>query len=199
MLDYTPVSMPTRKALKYTAEERQKWRTPNTPDQPVLQLVATALGGEIGIDVTADAARSVPAHHHITAEMDCRNILSWPNKTIKLTAFMNPEFNAPHIYLDMLIRSMRPEFGIVDEAIALMKAGTVHNKKTGELIRQNASVICHWGAGKVGRMGFIDHEGYQINGSDFDVVLVYLGENEDRFNDVFRHWGTITRVLCWDA
>jgi len=28
VLDYTPAAMPTRKAMKYTAEERQKWRTP---------------------------------------------------------------------------------------------------------------------------------------------------------------------------
>lgn len=199
MFDYTPVAMPTRKAMKYTAEERQRWRTPNTLDQPVLQLVATALGGVIGIDPTADDDCSVPAHHHITAEMDCTSLSSWPKSSRDFKAFMNPPFDAPHIYLDMLMHSMDTDFGVVNEAIVLMKAGTIHNKKTGKLIRQNASVICHWGAGKVGRMGFIDHEGYQINGSDFDVVLIYFGENEDRFNDVFRDWGTITRVICWDA
>lgn len=198
MLDYTPVAMPTRKAMKYTAEERQKWRTPNTPEQPVLQLVATALGGEIGLDPTADDAKSVPAYKHITAAEDC---FSWPwclPKGKPKTGFMNPSFDNPHLYLQALVdNTCRSD--TLDQAIALMKAGTVHNKKTGTLIRQNASVICHWGAGKVGRIGFIDHEGYQIKSSDFDCVLVYFGENEDRFNDVFRHWGTITRVLCWDA
>lgn len=53
-LDYTPAPCPTGKARKYTSEERQRWRTPNTIQQPVLWLVAHALGGEIGLDPTSD-------------------------------------------------------------------------------------------------------------------------------------------------
>jgi hypothetical protein len=103
-LDYTPQPCPVlRKARKYTAQERQCWRTPNTPQQPVLWLVAQALGGEIGLDPTADSARSVPAHKHITAAEDC---LVWPWRLpygVPKTGFMNPQFDKPHRYLPALI------------------------------------------------------------------------------------------------
>jgi hypothetical protein len=193
-LDYTPKDVPTRKARKYSAEERQCWKTPNTIQQPVLQLVATALGGEIGLDPTSDDAMSVPAYNHITIEKDCFETGWFVLPGEPKTAFMNCPFDNPHLFLEEMMKAV-VDYGEIDEAIALLKAGTIHNKKTGTLIRQNASVICHWGAGKVGRIGFIDHEGYQVKGSDFDCVLVYFGENEDRFNDVFRHWGTLTRIL----
>jgi hypothetical protein len=194
-LDYTPIAAPTRKARKYTPVERQCWRTPNTPEQPVLWLVAQALGGEIGIDVTADVERSVPAEYHITAAMDCTSLLSWPMCKRNFTAFMNPPFDAPHIYLDMLRRSMDPEFGVVTEAIALLKIGTLCNQKTGALIKGNASAICHWGAGKVGRMGFIDCDGYQISGADFDTVLVYFGQRRGVFLEVFSDYGMVAKVV----
>jgi hypothetical protein len=191
-LDYTPRPAPTRKAQKYTAEQRQMWRTPNTPSQPVLQLVARALGGEIGLDPTADDARSVPAHWHITASENClMPDVFWPG--VGVTAFMNPPFDAPHLYLEELARHYRP--GLVCEAIALLKIGTLSNQKTGALIRENASAICCWGAGKVGRMAFIDHEGYAITGADFDTVLVYFGPNRARFSEVFSDWGMVAAVL----
>jgi hypothetical protein len=194
-LDYTPTIAPRRKARKYTSEERQCWRTPNTPDQPVLHLVARALGGEIGIDVTADADRSVPAQHHITKAMDCTSLLSWPMTTRNFTAFMNPPFENPHVYLDMLRRSMDPEFGVVTQSIALLKTGTLHNQKSGAIIKANASAVCHWGAGKVGRMGFIDCDGYQVTGADFDTVLVYFGKDPFLFCQVFEHYGLVSKVV----
>jgi len=195
-LDYTPAEAPRRKARKYSSEERQCWKTPNTPAQPVLQLVARALGGEIGLDPTADAALSVPAHWHITAEQDCLKT-RWliPDDAPK-TVFMNPPFDAPHLYLGALANANRRySYGNVLEAIALLKTGTLHNQKSGAIIKASASAICHWGAGKVGRMGFIDCDGYQVAGADFDTVLVYFGPNVEQFTSVFQDWGLVTEVV----
>jgi hypothetical protein len=193
MLDYNPVAVPTRKARKYTTEERQMWRTPNTPDQPVLQLVATALGGEIGLDPTADDAKSVPAYNHITYEQNCL-VANWHFPGNPLTAFMNPQFDKPHLYLARLVEMIKRQN--IQEAIALLKIGTLSNKKTGKLIKENADSFCCWGSGSpVGRIGFIDHEGYQINGSDFDTVLVYFGKDRYLFKQTFDYYGMVCQVI----
>jgi hypothetical protein len=193
-LDYTPIAAPRRKARKYTSEERQCWRTPNTPDQPVLHLVARALGGEIGLDPTADDARSVPAYKHITAAEDC---FCWPwylPKGAPKTAFMNPQFDKPHLFLQALVdNTCRSD--TLDQSIALLKTGTLHNQKSGAIIKANASAVCHWGAGKVGRMGFIDCNGYQVTGADFDTVLVYFGKDPFLFCQVFDHYGMVSKVV----
>jgi len=192
-LDYTPIAAPRRKARKYTSEERQRWRTPNTPEQPVLQLVARALGGEIGLDPTADQARSVPAYKHITAREDC---FQWPwhlSTRAPKTGFMNPQFDKPHLFLQALVdNTCRSD--TLDQSIALLKTGTLHNQKSGAIIKANASAICHWGAGKVGRMGFIDCDGYQVQGADFDTVLVYFGPDPALFCAVFDDYGMVSLV-----
>ena len=191
-LDYTPIAAPRRKARKYTSEERQRWRTPNTPEQPVLWLVAQALGGEIGLDPTADDARSVPAHRHITRAQNCL-VTPWALPHLPAyTAFTNPEFGTPHLFMERLVDQLK--IGNITEAIALLKTGTLHNQKSGAIIKANASAVCHWGAGKVGRMGFIDCDGYQVQGADFDTVLVYFGTAPALFCEVFDDWGMVSTI-----
>lgn len=191
-LDYAPHPCPTGKARKYTAEERQRWRTPNTPEQPVLWLVAQSLGGEIGLDPTADDARSVPAYRHLTAADDCLGI-GWtlPGDAPR-TAFINPPFDAPHMYLNALANNIIT--GHITEAVALLKIGTLSNQKSGTIIRQFASSACLWGAGKPkanGRMGFVDCDGLVIKGSDFDSILVHFGRAPMLFRHTFADYGTI--------
>lgn len=190
-LDYTPDPCPTGKARKYTSEERQRWRTPNSIQQPVLWLVAHALGGEIGVDPTSDDARSVPAYRHITASDNCLGIgWSLPYAAPK-TAFMNPPFDQPHIYLDALVTNIVT--GHITEAVALLKIGTLANQNSGKIIRHFASSACLWGAGKEkanGRMAFIDCDGKAIKGSDFDTVLVHFGHGS-LFRHAFQDYGTI--------
>lgn len=190
-LDYSPRPCPVGKARKYTAEERQQWRTPNTPEQPVLWLVALALGGEIGLDPTADDACSVPAYRHITAADNCLGIAWTLPQSAPQTAFMNCPFDQPHLYLDALANNIIT--GHITEAVALLKIGTLSNQKTGSLIRHFASSACLWGAGKEqanGRMAFIDCDGRAIKGSDFDTVLVHFGRSP-MFRHTFRDYGTI--------
>jgi hypothetical protein len=105
---------------------------------------------------------------------------------------MNPPFDAPHLYLDALVRNVI--VGNITDAIALLKLGTLANQKTGRIIRENANCLCVWGAGKEkahGRMAFIDCDGIAIRGSDFDVELVHFGSNPHRFKATFLDYGTI--------
>jgi hypothetical protein len=157
----------------------------------VLWLVAQALGGDIDLDPTADDALSVPAFNHLTANNDC---LEYPWTQLlsvhQSTVFINPPFDAPHLYLERLVNYRC----MIEGAIALLKVGTLANKKTGALIREGASAVCVWGAGKVGRMAFIDHEGYQVSGADFDTCLVYFGNDPSLFLEVFTDWGLCMRI-----
>lgn len=41
------------------------------------------------------------------------------------------------------------------------------------------------------RMGFIDADGYQVTGADFDVVLIYWGSYVKRFARTFQAGGAI--------
>lgn len=196
-LDYTPQTCSVlRKGRKYTAQERQCWRTPNTPEQPVLWLVAQALGGEIGLDPTADDARSVPAHHHITSAQNCL-VTPWYQAGAPKNAFMNPQFDAPHLYLERLIDQHL--FCNISEAIALLKIGALANQKTGAMIANHAAAVCCWGAGKPkanGRIAFIDCDGNQVRGGDFDSCLVYFGRQRGRFLQVFADYGLVSKVVA---
>lgn len=190
--DYTPRPVPVAKSRKYTAAERQQWRTPNTPDQPVLWAVAQVFGGVIGLDPTADEGCSVPACRHITAKDSCLGIGWSLPKAAPRTAFINPPFDKPHLYLEALTTNML--LGFVIEAIALLKIGCLSNQKTGTLIRAHASAVCCWGAGKARRMGFIDADGNQVLGADFDTCMVYFGDDPSEFLKVFDNYGLVAHV-----
>jgi len=191
-LNYTPVEAPTRKAHKYTKPERQCWRTPNTPAQPVLQLVARSLdGGEIGLDPCADDARTVPAHNHITFAQNCL-VANWHYPGAPQGAFINPPFDQPHLYLARAVEMLHRNN--IQEAIALLKIGTLSDQKTGALIKAHASAVCCWGAGKAGRMAFVDCDGYAVSGADFDTCSVYFGKSPGRFMQVFDQWGLVAKI-----
>lgn len=199
MLDYTPQAAPRAARKDYTPAQRQSFRTPNTPDQPVLMLTAYALGGAIDIDCTADDALSVPARRHITKECDvlrpcwaavegeiCRT------DTSGNTAFMNPPFGSPKAFVGRLFQAHKS--ALVDASIMLLKSGCIHNKGTGSLIRSYADAVCFWGAGKASRLAFLDHEGEQVVGADFDCIFVYTGPERYRFASIFSDYGTVLMI-----
>jgi hypothetical protein len=72
----------------------------------------------------------------------------------------------------------------------LLKAGTISNVGTGELINKYASAICHWR----GRINFLNDEGNPVKGSDFDCVLIYFGARLDLFRQNFGGRGMITTI-----
>lgn len=196
MLDYTPQSAPRAAKKDYTPQQRQAFRTPNTPDQPVLMLAAYALGGAIDIDCTADDGLSVPAKFHVTADCDFLRpsitavegeVYRWEDGGN--TAFMNPPFSCPLPFVHYLFQAHR--LGVVDASVQLLKSGCIHNKGTGTLIRNYAQAVCFWGAGKASRLAFLDHEGEQVVGADFDTIFVYTGAERYRFASIFQGYGTV--------
>lgn len=178
---------PKRKARDYTKAERNCWKTPDTPEQPVVSLVTQALGGDIGLDPTADDACSIPANRHITVIENCFKV-DW--QCAPKTCFMNPPYDKPHLFLEQLVRAIKRDE--VNEAIALCKIGVLANQKSGAIIKDTCNAFCIWGAGEGPRMGFVDSDGYQVTGADFDVVLIYWGTHVKRFTQTFTVWGTVS-------
>lgn len=169
--------------VEIISKEADEQYTPNTKEQPVVDLVIQVLGA-IGVDVTADALHAIPAAHHITQK---DNYLT-ANVAGMGTAFMNPPYSCPLPFVQKLCTDFAN--GHLTEAIALLKAGTAHNQGTGQLIKQHATAQCQWGV-HVGRIGFIK-EGIQRKGADFDCTLYYFGPNWQKFKEVFDPYGLVS-------
>jgi hypothetical protein len=174
---------------KYLGKVSDENYTPNTPEQPILDLVVKVMGS-IDLDPCANEAKTVPAAKHFTATDNGLN-RRWDGKI-----FLNPPYSNPLPFLRTL--TLNIELELISEAIALLKSGTVHNKGTGAIIEQYATAICFWGAGKNRRIGFVNQDGEQKMGADFDCILVYFGLNYPKFREVFRPYGHVVygdRVL----
>jgi len=161
------------------------WRTPNTKDQPIVDLVKKALGGQIWLD---------PCSGSITNNIPCAvryfkddNGLA-QHQTWSKTVFINPPFSDPLPWVERCCFEIAR--GNVSAAVMLLKSGTISNLKTGELINKYASAICHWR----GRINFLNDEGNAVKGSDFDCVFVYFGARLDLFRQAFGGRGTIATI-----
>jgi len=160
------------------------WRTPDTKEQPIVRLVTEALGGEIWCDPCADAGHRIPARVHYNTSSNGLNARNLWTKTV----FINPPFSNPLEWVDKCCDSIIR--GDCSQAIMLLKAGTLSNQGTGELINKCASGICHWR----GRINFLNDNGIAVKGSDFDCVLVYFGDRFDRFQETFETFGTVSFI-----
>jgi len=176
-----------KKQLKSAAppKDPDSWRTPNTKEQPVVALVQQALGGQIWLD---------PCSGSVTNNIPCAvryfkddNGLAQHQRWSK-TVFINPPFSDPFPWVERCCFEFAR--GNVSAAVMLLKAGTVSNIGTGELINKYASAICHWR----GRINFLNDEGNAVKGSDFDCVFVYFGARLDLFRQAFQQRGTIATI-----
>ena len=175
-----------KKSLKSAAppKDPDSWRTPNTREQPIVDLVKQALGGNIWLDPCSDSSAKVPASVRYFKDDDG---LAESNAWTR-TVFVNPPFSDPSPWVEKCCLSIAR--GNVSAAIMLLKAGTVSNVGTGELISQYASAVCHWR----GRINFLNDEGNAVKGSDFDCVLIYFGDRLDLFRQAFSGRGTISTI-----
>ena len=176
----------SKKSLKSAAAPANPddWRTPNTKEQPIINLVKQALGGQIWCDPCADAGHKVGAAVAYHKNDDgLKDINIW-----RKTVFINPPFSDPLPWVKKCCFSIAR--GDCSAAIMLMKAGTLSNQGTGNLIEKYASAVCHWR----GRINFLNDEGVAVKGSDFDCVLVYFGDRLDLFKKAFEQRGTITTI-----
>jgi len=176
----------SKKSLKSAAAPANPddWRTPNTKEQPIINLVKQALGGQIWCDPCADAGHKVGAAVAFHKGDDgLKDVNIW-----RKTVFVNPPFSDPLPWVKKCCFSITR--GDCSAAIMLMKAGTLSNQGTGNLIEKYASAVCHWR----GRINFLNDEGVAVKGSDFDCVLVYFGDRLDLFKKAFEQRGTITTI-----
>jgi len=175
-----------KKSLKSAAppKDPDSWRTPNTREQPIVDLVKQALGGNIWLDPCSDSSAKVPASVRYFKDDDG---LAESNAWTR-TVFVNPPFSDPSPWVEKCCLSIAR--GNVSAAIMLLKAGTVSNIGTGELISKYASAVCHWR----GRIDFLNDEGNAVKGSDFDCVLIYFGDRLDLFRQAFSGRGTISTI-----
>lgn len=175
-----------KKALKSAAPPTDPdcWKTPNTRDQPIVELVQKALGGQIWCDPCADPGCGVPATvHYKKSDNGLLDSSIWTK-----TAFINPPFSDPFPWVEKACLSVAR--GNCSAVVALLKAGCLSNQGTGELIKKYASAACHWR----GRINFLNDEGVAVKGSDFDCVFVYWGDRFDLFRSAFADWGTISTI-----
>jgi hypothetical protein len=175
-----------KKQLKSAAPPKDPdgWRTPNTKDQPVVDLVKQSLGGIIWVDPCSDPSAKVPASVRYFKDDDgLAECNAWTR-----TVFANPPFSDPLPWVKRCCFEIAR--GTVSAAVMLLKAGVVSNVGTGELISKYASAVCHWR----GRINFLNDEGYAVKGSDFDCVLVYFGDRLDLFRKAFAGRGTISTI-----
>jgi hypothetical protein len=175
-----------KKQLKSAAPPKDPdgWRTPNTKDQPVVDLVKQSLGGIIWVDPCSDPSAKVPASVRYFKDDDgLAECNAWTR-----TVFANPPFSDPLPWVKRCCFEIAR--GTVSAAVMLLKAGVVSNVGTGELISKYASAVCHWR----GRINFLNDEGYAVKGSDFDCVLVYFGDRLDLFRKAFSGRGTISTI-----
>jgi len=133
----------------------------------------------IGLDPTANAAKTVPALNHITEAQDCFStdwaplLSEWP------TVFMNPPYSNSARFMHRMAQYLRS--GECDRAITLTLAGVLANKSTQPLIKELAVAIAH----PFGRVNFIGGG----DSNDRDVVFILWGNgaraNHTRFFDEF--------------
>lgn len=175
-----------KKQLKSAAppKDPDSWRTPNTKDQPVVDLVKKALGGSIWLDPCSGSSSNIPASVRYYKDDDGLA----QHQTWSKSVFINPPFSDPYPWVERCC--METARGNVSAAVMLLKAGVVSNVGTGELINKYASALCYWR----GRINFLNDEGNPIKGSDFDCVFVYFGSRLDLFREAFGGRGTIATI-----
>ena len=178
-----------KKGLKSAAApfDPDCWQTPNTKDQPIVDLVVKALGGSIWLDPCSHPKSRIPVSvRYYKDGFDGDGLAE--NQIWNKTVFVNPPFSDPYPWVEKCCLSIA--LGTCSAAIMLLKSGTLSNVGTGELINKYASAICHWR----GRIAFLNDEGNAVKGSDFDCVFVYFGDRLDLFRKAFGARGTISTI-----
>jgi phage N-6-adenine-methyltransferase len=145
-----------------------RWYTPKY----IIELILKVLG-VIDLDPCADEGKHMSATHHYTATDDGLS-REWHGRV-----FMNPPYSCPGKWMKKLQAEF--EAGRVTEAIALVPAAT-ETKWLSPFLKSN--YVYFW----KGRIKFLDTN-YQTRMSARQAhVLVYWGNNPQRFKEVFSEY-----------
>ena len=147
------------------------WYTPPS----IIELVIQVLG-EINLDPCADDGRHIPAQEHYTFD-DNGLEKPWWGKV-----YMNPPYSHPGVWMRKL--QLEFETGNVDEAIALVPAATDTNWLSPVLKTQP---VCFW----KGRIKFLGQDYKPKSSARQSHVLVYWGNNWQKFREVFEDYGVV--------
>jgi len=178
-------------------KDSDNYYTPNTPEQPILELVEKVIGG-IDLDPCTDHRSLVDARTKWTITDDCLTKEDWryysvTGEKVASSVFMNPPFSNPLPFLEALVNQYKRHH--ITQAIVLLKLGTLSNRGTGRIIKDFASAVCIWGC-TTGRIAFMTYDYdsgqlYQKFGADFDCCLIYFGDNRAMFDSVFSDYGNV--------
>lgn len=147
------------------------WYTPPHIIELVLQVL-----GQIDLDPCADDGKHILARSHFTDDDDGLN-RKWHG-----CVFMNPPYSCPGVWMKKLQAEV--ESGRVIEAIALVPAATDTNWLSPVLKQQP---VCFW----KGRIKFLDADYKPKLAARQSHVLLYWGENWEKFREVFDEYGYI--------
>lgn len=162
-----------RKSLQvHTSSKSAEHYTPAT----ILVAVAQVFGGQIDLDPCADPTKLVPALQHYTKQDDGLSQF-WLARTV----YLNPPYGleiAP--WIDKLRNEL--DWGRVTEAIALVPART-DTAWWARLTDEPAPSVCF----VRGRLRF----GGAKDSAPFPSAIVYFGQDDSRFCEVFQSFGRI--------
>ncbi len=147
------------------------WYTPPSIVELVIQVL-----GEINLDPCADDGRHISAAEHYTKN-DNGLEQPWCGKI-----YMNPPYSHPGLWMKKL--QLEFETGNVDEAIALVPAATDTNWLSPVLKTQP---VCFW----KGRIKFLGQDYQPKLSARQSHVLVYWGNNWQKFREVFEDYGVV--------
>ncbi|MEM7716870.1 MAG: DNA N-6-adenine-methyltransferase, partial [Cyanobacteria bacterium P01_A01_bin.68] len=133
--------------------------------------------GTVDLDPCADDGKHLEAAKHYTI-VDDGLIREWEGKV-----YINPPFSHPGVWMKKLQSEMESER--VKEAIALIPAAT-DTKWLSPLLKSQP--VCFW----TGRIKFLNKDYQPKNSARQSHVLVYWGENWERFKDVFEPHGFVS-------
>ena len=165
-------STSTSSPKKSKSKSSDCWYTP----LPIVELVIKVLG-KIDLDPCSDDGKHLEARKHYTI-VDDGLIREWEGQV-----FMNPPFSCPGVWMKKLQAEI--ESGRVKEAIALVPAATETNWLSPFLKTQP---VCFW----KGRIKFLGEDYKPKNAARQSHVLVYWGENWQRFKEVFEEYGFVS-------
>lgn len=155
-------------------KDSDNWYTP----QNILELVIQVMGS-IDLDPCSNPQKTVQASLHYTFEQDGL-VQPWCGRV-----YVNPPYSCPGVW----IQKLEQEYyhGLVTEAIALVPAAT-DTKWLSPIMERGEQPICFW----KGRIKFLDKDLKKQHPARQSHCLIYYGENQQKFKQVFAPLGVIS-------